>query len=373
MLAATPPMGWNSWNTFGPNIDEVLVDETATALVDRGLLAAGYDTLVIDDGWMATERVDGRLVPDPDRFPSGMKRLVDRVHARGLKFGIYSCAGTHTCERLPASYGFEHVDAATFAEWEVDFLKYDFCYTAAGSDAVSLYRRMGQALRATGRPIIYSICEWGQNRPWEWAPAIGAHMWRTTDDIFDSWDSVTQIGFEANAALHPYAGPGRWNDPDMLVVGMGGEGHVARGGMTDAEYRSHFALWCMQASPLMIGCDVRTVDAEAISLLSDPGLIAIDQDPLGRQGSRLQTGGHVHGEIWTKPLGDGSWAVAFFNNSDRDEAVLSIGWESLGMPLTQPADVVGVTGVESASDVITSTSAVVGRNDVAVVVVRPQL
>lgn len=371
MLAATPPMGWNTWNTFGPNIDQHLILQAADAMVSTGLADAGYRYVVVDDVWMAPERADGKLVPDPVRFSMGIDRLAAEVHDRGLLFGIYSSAGTHTCEAMPASYGYEAVDAATFAEWGVDFLKYDYCYTVAGSDPVALYRRMGQALRMTGRDIVYSICEWGVNRPWEWAASVGAHMWRTTEDIFDVWDSVERIGFELQADLHPYAGPGHWNDPDMLVVGMRGSGHVGRGGMTDAEYRSHFALWCLLAAPLMIGCDVRAMDDVTRDLLTQPGLIAINQDPLGRQGTRVHSPGHGFGQVWTKPLIDGSWAVGFFNTTDRPDALMSIGWEHLGLDLDHSASVADVFTGDEISDISRSYATHVPVHDVRMVQVRP--
>ncbi len=371
MLAATPPMGWNSWNTFGPDIDQNLIVETADAMVETGLRDAGYRYLVVDDTWMAPERVDGHLAPDPDRFSMGIAELARQVHDRGLLFGIYSSAGTHTCEGLPASFGYEVVDAATFAEWGVDFLKYDFCYTAAGADPVGLYRRMGQALRSTGRDIVFSVCEWGVNEPWKWGASVGAHLWRTTGDIFDSWDSVSQIGFELQADLHAYAGPGRWNDPDMLVVGMKGKGHVGRGGLTEAEYRSHFALWCLLAAPLMIGCDVRSMDDATHELLTDPHLIAIDQDPLGSQARRVSDGGHAHGQTWARPLANGSWAVGFFNTSDRPGEVISVGWDLLGMADGVAVDVVNVTTGERRSGVTSSYATKVEPHDVHVAIVGP--
>ncbi len=371
MLAPTPPMGWNSWNTFGPNIDQDLILETADAMVASGLRDAGYRYLVVDDVWMAPERVDGRLAPDANRFSLGIERLAAEVHDRGLLFGIYSCAGTHTCEGLPASYGYEAVDAATFAEWGVDFLKYDFCYTAAGSDPIALYRKMGQALRMSGRDIVYSICEWGVNRPWEWAASVGAHLWRTTEDIFDVWGSVERIGFELQAGLHPYAGPGHWNDPDMLVVGMRGSGHVARGGMTEAEYRSHFALWCLLAAPLMIGCDVRAMDDFTRSLLTDAALLAVNQDRLGRQAVRVQGPGHGFGQIWVKPLADGSWAVGLFNTSDRPDALMTVGWEHLGLDLDRPARVTELITGEQTHGVSRSYATTVPVHDVRVARIIP--
>ena len=289
-----------------------------------------------------------------------------------LRFGIYSCAGTHTCEGYPASYGYEEIDAATFASWGVDFLKYDFCHTVAGSDASALYRRMGQALRSTGRDIVYSVCEWGVHRPWEWAASVGAHMWRTTEDIFDSWESVSQIGFDLQAELHPYAGPGRWNDPDMLVVGMHGQGHVGRGGLADVEYRSHFALWCLLSAPLMIGCDVRHIDTTSLELLGNTALIAIDQDPMGSQARRLgRMAGYEAAETWTRPLANGDWAVGFFNRGDRESAPISIGWTALGLAPERTATVLDVVTGERSSSVTNQFSTSVAPHDVQVLRISP--
>ena len=332
MLAPTPPMGWNTWNTFGGQIDERLILETAAALVETGLAAAGYEYLVIDDVWEGPERVNGRLVADPTRFGRGIKALADEVHGKGLKLGIYSSAGTLTCEGELASYGHEEADAATFAEWEVDFLKYDYCHVPAGADGPALYQRMGQALRATGRDIVFSMCEWGTNRPWEWGASVGAHMWRTTGDIFDSWDSVVDIGFRRQAGLEAYAGPGRWNDPDMLVVGMYGGGNVGRGGCTDVEYRTHFTQWCLLAAPLMIGCDIRTMNDATRGILLNGEAIAVNQDPLGVQARLVGEQEHADtiSQVWAKPLADGSVAVGLYNLGDKPRTV-SVGFETLGI------------------------------------------
>ncbi len=338
MLAQTPPMGWNSWNTFGAAIDEEVVRQTADAMVEEGLKDAGYEYVVIDDHWEADARgPDGRLVWDEAKFPGGIPALADYVHGRGLKFGIYSCAGTHTCGRRPASFGYEEEDARTFAEWGVDYLKYDFCYKPPGADGRALYERMGQALRATGRPIVFSTCEWGSMHPWEWgASRAGAQMWRTTGDINDSWESICDIGFEKQKDLEKFAGPGRWNDPDMLVVGMHGEGNVARGGCSDEEYRTHFSLWCILSAPLMIGCDVRDMSPAARDILTAPAVIAIDQDPLGRQGYCIGQSPH-RWEVWRKVLADGSQAVALFNRADRATWLIPLSWESLGLHDRRPA------------------------------------
>jgi alpha-galactosidase len=374
MLAKTPPMGWNSWNTFGPHINAEVVMQTADAFVSEGLKDAGYEYVVIDDLWEADERVDGRLTWDKEKFPGGIKPVADYVHGKGLKFGIYSCAGTYTCAGKPASYGYEEVDAQTFAEWGVDFLKYDFCYAPPGMDGPPLYARMGQALRATGRPILFSICEWGKHNPWEWGARVGGHMWRTTGDINDSWESILRIGFERQVGLEAYAGPGRWNDPDMLVVGMYGKGNVARGGCNDAEYRSHFSLWCLLASPLMIGCDVRDMNQATRDILLNREVIAINQDPFGRQG--YQVGKVFHGrecaETWAKPLNDGAIAVGLFNLGERQGRLITVAWESLGLHDRRPCLVRDLWAGEDLGVFTRSFSTRVDQHDVALIKLTPQ-
>ncbi len=338
MLAPTPPMGWNSWNTFGPDINETVVRETADAFVKEGLKAAGYQHVVIDDLWHADKRDRrGRLQWDKKKFPGGIPALADCVHRKGLKFGIYSCAGSHTCAGKPSSFGYEEEDANTFAEWGVDFLKYDFCYKPMGADCRALYERMGQALRMTGRPILFSMCEWGHEKPWRWgSPGAGAQMWRTTGDINDSWESIEEIGFDRQDGLEAYAGPDRWNDPDMLVVGMNGKGNVGRGGCTETEYRAHFSLWCLLAAPLMIGCDVRKMDKVTKDILTAPEVLAVNQDPLGCQGYRLGADGHG-GEVWRKPLAGGSVAVGLFNRRPQGKRLICFSWESMGLHDRHPA------------------------------------
>ncbi len=374
MLARTPPLGWNSWNTFGDAIDEGVVRETADAFVRQGLMDAGYEYIVIDDLWEDDERVDGRLTWDQARFPGGIPTLVDYVHSKGLKFGIYSCAGSHTCAGKPASYGFEEVDAQTFAGWGVDFLKYDFCYAPPGVDGPTLYQRMGQALRATGRPILFSICEWGRHKPWEWGARVGGHMWRTTGDIHDAWESVLEIGFERQAGLEAYAGPGHWNDPDMLVVGMYGRGNVARGGCTDAEYRSHFSLWCLLASPLMIGCDVREMNEVTRSILLNREALAVNQDPLGRQGFKVGTTYHGRqaADVWARPLEDGSVAAGMFNLGERAQRQIVVAWESIGMHDRRPCRVRDLWAHEDLGVHTGSFATRVDRHDVALVRISPQ-
>ena len=374
MLAQTPPMGWNSWNTFGPDINAQLVMESADTFIKEGLKDAGYEYIVIDDLWEADERVDGRLTWDTQKFPNGIKPVVDYVHSKGLKFGIYSCAGSHTCAGKPASYGYEEIDAQTFAEWGADFLKYDFCYAPPGVDGPMLYQRMGQALRTTGRPILFSICEWGTNKPWLWGAKAGGHMWRTTGDIVDSWESILDIGFRQQVGLEPYAGPGRWNDPDMLVVGMYAQGNVARTGCTDAEYRSHFSLWCLQAAPLMIGCDVRAMRPITRETLLNREAIAIDQDPLGRQGYHVGAIGHggETASVWAKPLEDGSVAVGLFNLGERDARLMVIGWESIGLHDERPCLVRDLWAHQDLGTFTNNFTTHVGRHDVALLKLTPQ-
>ena len=322
-LALTPPMGWNSWNTFGANISEGLIRETADAMITNGMQEAGYRYIVIDDGWEAKERdAQGNLVPDPARFPSGMKALGDYLHGKGFKFGIHNCAGTKTCAGLPGGRGHEFEDARTYASWAVDFLKYDWCNhgTANGEET---YKTMRDALYAAGRPVVFSLCEWGDTQPWLWAKEVG-HLWRTTGDIMDCYDcqGVYALGWkfilQKQNGLEKYAGPDHWNDPDMLEVG--------NPGLSLAESRAHFSLWCLLAAPLMAGNDPRAVSPEIRAILTDRELIAIDQDPLGKQGYAFML--HPGKQIWVKELANDEWAVCFFNDSDG-AVKLRLDWSHL--------------------------------------------
>jgi alpha-galactosidase len=327
-LALTPPMGFNNWNATGCAIDENLIKATADLFVSSGLKAAGYQYVNIDDCWAELDRdpQTGRMVPHHLRFPSGIKAIADYVHARGLKLGIYTSAGTLTCARtMPGGLGHEDVDAQTFADWGVDYLKYDNCNNE-GVPAIERYSRMRDALKKTGRPIVYSITEWGENRPWEWAADVG-HLWRTTGDINDSWASMVSL-LKLNAPLAPFAGPGHWNDPDMLEVG--------NGGMTDREYRSHFSLWATMAAPLLIGTDLRKATPKTLEILSNRDVIAIDQDPLGAQGKVLR---NDNGRwVFSKPLANGDVAVTLFNET---ESPASFGTTSTELGLAhQPSYVV---------------------------------
>ena len=322
-LALTPPMGWNSWNTFQGRISETLIKEMADALVASGMQKAGYTYLVIDDGWEATERdSQGNLVPDPVRFPSGMKALGDYLHSKSFKFGIHNCAGTKTCAGFPGGRGHEYQDARAYASWGVDYLKYDWCNHGT-ANSQETYKTMSDAIRAAGRPIVFSLCEWGDTKPWTWAKDIG-HLWRTTGDIMDCYDcqGVYSMGWkfilESQVGLEQYAGPGHWNDPDMLEVGNPGQ--------TLAESRAHFSLWAMLAAPLMAGNDVRKMPGSVRQIQTDPEVIAIDQDLSGRQGYRFMN--HPGKQIWVKELSNGEWAVCFFNSGDSP-VQLKIDWSNL--------------------------------------------
>lgn len=328
-LAATPPMGWSSWNKFADRIDDRTIRAMADAMVSSGLRDAGYRYVNIDDGWQGTRGPDGALRPNA-KFPD-MKALAAYVHARGLKLGIYSSPGLKTCAGYTGSYGHVRQDAKTFAAWGIDYLKYDLCsgewfYTDADSVQRSYYE-MGAALRATGRPIVYSLCEYGRFAVGSWGRRVGGHLWRTTGDIEDKYASMARIGFDHNGRPED-AGPGGWNDPDMLEIG--------NGGMSDEEYRAHMTLWAMSAAPLLMGHDLRHTGAAARALLENRAVIAIDQDARGVQGTAVRKAGAI--EIWRKPLADGAVAVALFNRGDAP-----------GQIVLQPADA-GVERLGTAHD-----------------------
>ncbi len=308
-LARTPPMGWNSWNKFGCNVSETLIKQMADELVSSGMKDAGYEYIVIDDCWQIARDENGEIVPDKDRFPHGMKYVADYVHSLGLKFGIYSSAGTVTCQRRPGGFGHEYQDARSYAKYGVDYLKYDWCGSGS-QDAKSSYTNMRDALHTAGRPIVFSICEWGSSKPWEWAGDVG-NLWRTTGDISDNWNSMIDI-FSRQRDLARYAGPGKWNDPDMLEVG--------NGGMTNEEYRTHFSLWCMLASPLMAGNDLQKMTPETKETLLNKEMIAIDQDSLGRQATCYRDNSDY--QIWVKALSNNEKAICLLNKSDEKKSVL---------------------------------------------------
>ena len=267
MLAQRPPMGWNTWNTFGKDINETLIRESADAFIDNGLKDAGYEYLVIDDCWSEYNRdpITDRIVPHHEKFPNGMKVVADYVHSKGLKFGMYSCDGVRTCADYPGSFDHEFLDAQTFAEFGVDYLKYDNCYKPNNAEGPTLYRRMAMALRASGREILFSACNWGTDDVWTWIRGAGAHMYRSTGDIHDSAESYREIVL-SQADKFGYSAPGCYNDIDMLTVGMYGKGLVGSVGCNDADYRSQFSLWCMFSAPLMLGCDIRKMNEETLKL-----------------------------------------------------------------------------------------------------------
>ena len=315
-LAMTPPMGWNSWNTFGTSIDEKLVKETADIMVSSGMAAAGYNYIVLDDGWMIRERdANGDLIPDPVKFPGGMKAVIDYVHSKGLKFGLYNCAGTQTCAGYPGTRGYEYQDARFYAKLGIDFLKYDWCNTQ-GITAKEAYTTMSNALKTAGRPIVFSLCEWGDNQPWEWGKPVG-NLWRISGDIYPCFDcefkheegNWSSWGFmkivEMRKDIRKYSGPDHWNDFDMMEVGNE---------MNNTEDKSHFAMWCMMASPLVAGNDFRKMSKETLAILTNKELIAVDQDKLGIQGFKYSAEDGL--EVWVKPLSDGNWAVTFLNRSE---------------------------------------------------------
>ena len=304
-LAPTPPMGWNSWNKFACNVSEELIHETADSMVSSGMRAAGYQYVNIDDCWQVSRDAQGTIVADPTRFPSGIKALADYVHGKGLKLGVYTDAGTLTCQKRPGSLGHELQDAKTYAAWGVDYVKVDWCH-AEGLDPEVQYAKFRDALVQAGRPIVFSICNWGVKAPWTWGPVTG-NLWRTTDDISDTWESMSLIGFSQNG-LQKFAGPGHWNDPDMLEVG--------NGGMKPDEYRVHMGLWALLAAPLLAGNDLRSMSPETREMLTNGEIIAVDQDVKGIQGHRLWDEGPL--EIWAKSLADGSNAVGLFNRGGSD-------------------------------------------------------
>lgn len=316
MLTLTPPMGWNSWNTFGADISDKLIRETADALVSRGFLEAGYQYLVIDDCWSKRERDEnGCLAADEEKFPQGMKAVSDYVHGKGLKFGMYSCVGVRTCAGYPGSFDHEFVDAKIFADWGVDFLKYDFCYKPEYANDALLYRRMGMALKVAGRDILYSACNWGTDDAGTWMRSAGANMYRSTEDIVDNFQSIRNIALSQVEKLC-YSAPGCFNDMDMLVVGMYGKGNVSFGGCNDAEYRTHFALWCLFGSPLMIGCDIRNLSRESEVLLKNKGLISINQDAECRA-PQLVSKSEEH-YCFARQLAKDEYAIAYFNLADKE-------------------------------------------------------
>jgi len=318
-LALTPPMGWNPWNTFEGNTSERIVEGAAEAMITNGMRDAGYIYINLDDAWMSKHRdSQGNLIGDPAKFPSGMKALGDFLHSRGFKFGIYNCAGTETCAGFPGGQGHEFQDAMTYASWGVDYLKYDWCHCGT-ADSADAYRRMSEAIRAAARPMVFSLCDWGEDEPWLWASPIG-HLWRTTQDTDPHYVRWREI-LAQQVGLEKFAGPGHWNDPDMLEVG-----EVKGQTMTLAEQRAQFSFWCMLAAPLIAGNDLRHLTTGVCDILLNREAISLDQDPLGKQGfqARVERGM----EVWAKPLFGGDWAICILNPAPAT-ATLSIDWETL--------------------------------------------
>jgi len=370
-LALTPPMGWNSWNKFGCNVSDEMIRGMADALVKSGMKDAGYQYLVIDDCWQVDRDKDGNIVADPQRFPQGIKALADYVHSLGLKFGIYSDAGSKTCAGRPGGLGHEYQDALKYAAWGVDYLKYDWCHTTT-QDAKASYANIRNALDTAGRPIVLSICEWGTHLPWLWGAEVGGNLWRTTGDISDKWQSkkkwpdgtCCELGMadivDLQVGLYSFAGPGHWNDPDMLEVG--------NGGMTTTEYRSHFSLWAILAAPLMAGNDLRDMKPEIQAILTNKEVIAVNQDPLGRQARRVRKDGDL--EVWAKPLKDGNRAVVLFNRSSSEQS-LSVTWEEIGYPDHLSAAVRDLWQNKDLGKSTGKFSATVASHGVVMVTVRP--
>ena len=321
-MAPTPPMGWNSWNHFACNVNETTIREIADAMASNGMKEAGYVYINIDDCWQGERDSLGYIHPNPEHFPSGMKALADYVHLKGLKLGIYSDAGWKTCGGKPASRGYEYQDAMTYASWGIDYLKYDWCNTE-GLKAEGAYLTMRDALYAAGKPIVFSLCEWGDNKPWEWGPKVG-HLWRTTGDIFPCFDCVIDHGtwkqwgveqiIDQQEGLRKYAGPDHWNDADMMEIGNG---------MSVNEDRAHFSMWCMLASPLIAGNDIRHMSEETLAILTNKEAIAINQDTLGIQGFVYYSSDDL--ELWLKPLAGGDWAACFLNR-DEEAKTINFTW-----------------------------------------------
>jgi alpha-galactosidase len=317
-------MGWNSWNKFAGNINEDLIRQTADAMATNGMKDAGYQYVNIDDCWHGQRDAQGFIQPDPQRFPSGIKALADYVHSKGLKLGIYSDCGAKTCAGRPGSRGHEYQDALTYAQWGVDYLKYDWC-NADDLKAQGAYATMRDAIYAAGRPMIFSLCEWGENKPWLWASNVG-HLWRTTGDITARFDGLIDHGswhqsgvlqiLDLQKPLRTYAGPGHWNDPDMLEVGNG---------LSENENRAHFSMWCILAAPLISGNDLRSVPPATLAILANKDVIAIDQDSLGVEGFVYSTNDNV--ETWFKPLAGGDWAMCVLNRSTTAKKI-SFDWKN---------------------------------------------
>ncbi|HXY01873.1 MAG TPA: alpha-galactosidase [Candidatus Limnocylindrales bacterium] len=369
-LAQTPPMGWNSWNKFACNVSEDLIKSVADAIARNGMKDAGYQYVVIDDCWQVSRDENGNIVADSKHFPSGIKALADYVHSKGLKFGLYSDAGKKTCAGRPGSQGHEYQDALQYARWGVDYLKYDWCNTDT-RNAEEAYSTMSNALLSTGRPVVFSLCEWGTAKPWLWGKGTG-NLWRTTGDITDKWSSrkkwpdgsCCELGMvdilDLQVGLDPFAGPGHWNDPDMMEVG--------NGGMTIPEYRAHFSLWALLDAPLIAGNDVRSMTPEIKEILTNTEVIAVNQDKLGQEGHRAKKTGDL--EVWAKTLVDGGRAVILLNRG-ATESEISVAWEDIGYTAHLPAKVRDLWAHKDVGTFTGSYSAKVPSHAVVMVKVAP--
>jgi len=326
-LAVTPVMGWNSWNTFGTYIDEELIKTTADLLLELGLADVGYTTLSLDDGWSSNRTKDGLLIGSISKFPSGMKAIGDYIHSKGLKFGIYSDAGPLTCAGWPGSRGYEEIDAQTFASFGVDYLKYDNCFAPEEDWIIDRYTAMSRALKKTDRPIVYSLCDWGVLDPWlGWAKNI-SHSWRTTQDIAPNWNSIL-ANLDSSIGLAQFAGPGGWNDADMLEIGVGNS-------LTHNQERAHFALWSLLKSPLLIGADLRIITPDSLNILKAKEIIAMNQDALGVAGELVWKQGPK--EIYAAPLAGGSRGLVFLNRhcggtNQYPTVNMTVHWSEIGLP-----------------------------------------
>jgi len=341
LLAPTPPMGWMTWNYFADKIHEKDIREMADAMVNSGMVKAGYDHIFIDGGWQGGRDNRNNIIPDPKKFPSGIEALADYVHSKGIKLGIYSDAAQLDCANYTASLGFEEQDAKTFASWGIDYLKYDYCGAPKDSNTAKIrYTKMAEALRQSGRDIVFGICEWGDRKPWFWAAKAGGQLWRTTMDVRDKWKKLPSDRWgegiinilDVNAELAPYSGPGHWNDPDMLVVGLYGKigpsGESSGIGCNDTEYQTQFSLWALMNAPLIASNDLRNMNEATQKILLNREVIAINQDALGKQAER-----RIKNEVWNvfvKPLANGDYAIGVFNRSDATQAS-TINFSDLGL------------------------------------------
>jgi alpha-galactosidase len=358
-LALTPQLAWNSWNAFHCDINEKMIKSTIDLMVTTGLQAAGYQYVNVDDCWANTRTKEGVITTDPVNFPHGMKALADYAHSKGLLFGLYSDAGFQTCAGRPGSLGYETIDAFTYAAWGVDYLKYDNCNND-GSIPEIRYPVMRDALNSTGVTIFFSMCEWGVDNPATWAPVVG-NSWRTTGDIDSYWDSIMS-NMDKNEPLWKYAGPGGWNDPDMLEVG--------NGQLTYNESVAHFSLWSIMKSPLIIGCDLTTVTNETLTILTNSEVIAVNQDPLGIQGHRVNVNGNS--EVWSGQLENGKYAGILFNRDNVTTVSITAQWSDLGLPNNSNYTVRDLWAHKNLGSFTNSFTATISPHSLLMILLTPQ-